>query len=136
MSQIAASKIRFILSILPLILGVLALIGWALDISILKQGAASSIAMNPATAVCFIFAGFEAIRLHARNNVAFMSRAGQLAIFLVIIASGMKLSDLLFGTSFSIDTQLFSTKLAAESGYPSRMAPNTCLLYTSDAADE
>jgi diguanylate cyclase (GGDEF)-like protein/PAS domain S-box-containing protein len=114
---------------LPLILGVVALIGWALDISILKQGTASSIAMNPVTAVCFIFAGFEAIRLHARNNVAFISRAGQLVVFLVIIASGMMLSDLMFGTSFSIDTQLFSTKLAAESGYPSRMAPNTAFSF-------
>ena len=114
---------------LPLILGVIALIGWALDISILKQGAASSIAMNPATAVCFIFLGLEATRLHARNNVSFISRVGQLVIFFVIIASTMKLSDLMFGTSFNIDTQIFSTKLAAESGYPSRMAPNTAFCF-------
>ena len=129
MGQISVSKIRFILPALPLMLGVVAFIGWALDISILKQGTASSIAMNPATAVCFIFLGLEATRLHARNNVAFISRAGQLAVFLVIIASGMKLSDLMFGTSFSIDTQLFSTKLAAELQHQNKMAPNTAFCF-------
>src|SRR5450759_5157459 len=129
MGRISVSKIRFILPTLPLMLGVVALIGWGWDIGILKWGTASSVAMNPLTAVCFIFLGLEATRLHARNNVAFISRAGQLVVFLVIIASGMKLSDLMFGTSFSIDTQLFSTKLAAELQHQNKMAPNTAFCF-------
>jgi diguanylate cyclase (GGDEF)-like protein/PAS domain S-box-containing protein len=52
-----------------------------------------------------------------------------LGIFLVIIASAMKLSDVMFGTSFAIDTQLFPTKLAAELGQPNRMAPNTAFCF-------
>src|SRR5450759_4997522 len=85
--------------------------------------------MNPATAVCFIFLGLEATRLHARNNVAFISRAGQLAIFLVIVGSEMCIRDSMFGTSFNIDTQLFSTKLAAELQHPNKMAPNTAFCF-------
>jgi diguanylate cyclase (GGDEF)-like protein/PAS domain S-box-containing protein len=35
----------------------------------------------------------------------------------------------MFGTSFSIDTQFFSTKLAAELQYPNKMAPNTAFCF-------
>jgi len=113
------------LALLSSILAVLALLGWALDIEPLKHGMASSVAMNPATAVCLILLGLEAIRINTLNDHAVLSKGGQLAIILVTATSLMKLSDLMFGTSFAIDQYLFSTRLNAESIYPSRMAPNT-----------
>jgi len=113
------------LAILSALLGVSALLGWALDSASLKHGMASSVAMNPTTAFCLILLGLEAIRISTSSAHPVLSKAGQLAIIVVIVASLMKLSDLLFGTSFAIDQYLFSTKLAEESIYPNRMAPNT-----------
>lgn len=85
--------------------------------------------MNPATAIGFILLALEAHRLYAVNNISFINRACWLATFVVIIASAMKLSDLMFGTSFHIDQQLFSSKLALEIDHPSRMAPNTTFCF-------
>ena len=68
------------LALLSTTLAVLALLGWALDIAALKQGLASSVAMNPATALCLALLGLEAIRMNTLNNHAVLSKAGQLAI--------------------------------------------------------
>ena len=113
------------LPVLPSLLAVSALLGWVWDIPSLKQGLASSVSMNPATAICLALLGLEAIRINALNSYAALSKAGQLAIIVVVVISLIKLSDLLFGTSFAIDQHLFSSKLSAESSYSSRMAPNT-----------
>ena len=107
----------------------LALAGWVLDIAYLKRGIPSSVAMNPATAVCVILLAFEAMRLNTNSGHAVLYKAGQLAIIIVILASAMKLGDLVFGFSFAIDQQLFSTKLDAEPDYPSRMAPSTAACF-------
>jgi PAS domain S-box-containing protein len=132
----------FILSILPIIIGSLAIIGWEWDIGALKWGIASSVSMNPATAVGFILLGLETLRLNSRNNAALLSRVGQLAVSVVIMASAMQLFDCVFGDVFRIDELLFTAKLSGESGHgavfskvveatghPSRMAPNTALCF-------
>ncbi len=129
MNKMPVSKIRFILSALPIILGLLALIGWALDIDILKRSIASTVPMNPTTAVGLILLGLEATRLQAGTTIFYLNRAGLWAIGAVIIASGLKLSDLLLGTSFHIDAHLFATKLAIGLEQPSRIAPNAALCF-------
>lgn len=129
MNQPPLFKAKLILPAIPFILAVLALAGWIWGIDSLKRGMTSSVAMNPAAAVCMILLAFEAIRLNVNNDQTVLYKAGQLAIFLVIAASAMKLSDLLFGSSFSIDQLLFSSKLNAESDQPNRMAPNTAICF-------
>ena len=119
--------LSLVLALLATSLAVLALLGWALDIDTLKQGLASSVAMNPVTAACLALLGLEAIRMNAWNAHAALDKAGQLAIFVVIGAGLGKLCDLIFGTSFAIDQTLFAAALEAESRYPSRMAPNTAV---------
>lgn len=121
--------LRFLLPTLPIIIGMLALVGWTLNVSSLRQGIASGVAMNPATALGFILLGLEAIRLHAKNNDPLVSRGCHLAILVVIIASAMKLSDLVLGTSFGIDQLLFSLQLDKYLVHPNRMAPNTALCF-------
>ena len=107
----------------------LALVGWTLDIAPLRQGIASGVAMNPATAMGFLLLGLEALRLHARNNDSLVNKGGHLAIWVVIIASAMKLGDLVLGTSFDIDQLLFSAQLEKYLAHPNRMAPNTALCF-------
>ncbi len=118
------------LALLATLLGLSALLGWTLDIDALKQGLATSVAMNPATAVCMTLLGLEAVRMNAWNAHAALAKAGQLVILVVIAAGLGKLCDLIFGTSFAIDQMLFGAALNAESRFPSRMAPNTaaCLV--------
>ena len=122
-------SLRLALPALPIIIGVLVLIGWIEDIDVFKQVVASSVAMNPATAVGFILLAPEALRLSVANNSSFINRACRLAIIIVITASAMKLSDLVLGSSFHIDQQLFSAKLGLEAVHPSRMAPNTAFCF-------
>ena len=124
------TRLSTVLALLATLLGLTALLGWALDIAALRQGLASSVAMNPATAVCLVLLGLEAARMHALNAHAGLAKAGQLAILVVIAAGLGELCDLIFGTSFAIDQMLFGTRLNAELPYPSRTAPNTaaCLV--------
>lgn len=122
-------KIRFLFPTLTIILGLLALVGWNLNIDVLKRGIASSVAMNPATAIGFMLLGFEGLCWNVKNNNVFLNKAGQIAIGIVIIGSAMKLSDLDLGSSFAIDQRLFSSQLDKELGYFNRMAPNTAVCF-------
>jgi diguanylate cyclase (GGDEF)-like protein/PAS domain S-box-containing protein len=121
------NRVRFLLPTLPIIIGTLVLVGWFLDIASLRQGITSSVAMNPATATGFILLGLEALRLYTGNNNPWFSRAGQLAICVVLLAAAMKLGDLVLGASSGIDQLLFSAQLDREPLHPNRMAPNTAL---------
>ncbi len=122
--------LSLVLALLATLLALSAILGWALDIAVLKQGLVSSVATNPVTAVCLALLGLEAVRMNALNAHAALAKAGQLAILVVIAAGLAKLCDLIFGTSLAIDQMLFGAALNAESRYPSRMAPNTaaCLV--------
>lgn len=123
------NKAVFLLPILPIAVAALALAGWVLDSDFLRQGITSSVAMNPATTAGFILLGLEALRRLAGNNHSTLNRAGLFAIWVVIIATAMKLSDLMLGTSFAIDQQLFATKLDGDGAHPNRMAPNTAFCF-------
>lgn len=118
-------KAGFILAAISVILAGLALIGWAWDFAPIKHGLASSVAMNPASAVCLILLALETARLNMQDGHAVLSRARQLAVIAVIAVSAMKLGDLILGSSFAIDQFIFRAKLDAEPDFPSRMAPNT-----------
>lgn len=109
----------------PAILSILALLGWVLDNPILKGGIVSGVYMNPATAICFILLCLEAGRLLAGNNSPLISGISKWLTWIVIIACATKFSDIIWGTSFGIDSILFADKLAGNLPQPNRMAPNT-----------
>lgn len=110
------------LALLATLSALSALLVWALDIATLKQGPASSVAMNSATAVCLALLWLEAIRMNTFNAHAVLAKAGQLALLVVIAAGLGKLCDLIFGTSFAIDQWLYGVVLNADARYPSRSA--------------
>ena len=119
--------LRFLLPTFPIFIGALVLVGWSLHIDSLRQDIISSVAMSPATAIGFILLGSETLRLYTGNNIPLANRGGLMAILVVIIATAMKLSDLVLGTSFGIDQLLFSAQLDNELTHPNRMAPNTSI---------
>ncbi len=122
-------KSRFLLPTLPIFLSVLVLVGWVLDIHILQQGIIPGVAMNPVVAIGFLLLGLEVLRLYAKTNNLLVSKACLFAIWVVIIASAMKLSDLTLGTSFIADQQLLANRPDIDRLYPSRIAPNTAICF-------
>ncbi len=123
-------KIRFLLPVIPIGMGVFTLIGWGLNLDVLQRGGYSSaVAMNPVTAIGFTFLGLEVLRLYAGKNHVVISSIGQFAIGAVIITSVMKLCDVVLGTSFSVDQWFFAANLNANLLHPNRMAPNTALCF-------
>lgn len=122
-------KTLFLLSITPIALGMLTLVGWAIKVNYLRQGIASSVAMNPATAIGFVLLGLETFRVHAGIHDPLIKKTGHIALWVVIIAAAMKLSDLMLGTSFAIDQHFFASQLNFDQIHSNRMAPNTALCF-------
>jgi two-component system, sensor histidine kinase and response regulator len=104
------------------------LVGWALDVGVLKRVLPGLVAMNPVTAVCFILAGASTWLVQderASQSVRRMARVCALGVALVGL---LKLLQIMLGLDFGIDQILLPKRLEAESvvtGLPNRMAPNT-----------
>ena len=117
---------------LAAVLGVLVLIGWQLDIETLKRLSAGLVAMNPASAVCFILAG--AALVLRQWPVARARPLGRGAILLcalaVLLIGALRLGSVLFGWPVPVDQLLFTAKLAAVGAQSANsMAPNSALNF-------
>lgn len=122
-------NLTLFLSVMPMFIGVLTLAGWLSDIDVLKRLNAVTVAMNPATAICFIFLSLELILLNtATRNLVLRKTGCALAVAAGLIGA-LKLSDLALGTSFDLDTALFHEKLLADPVRPNTMAPNTAFNF-------
>ncbi|HET8712749.1 MAG TPA: ATP-binding protein, partial [Gemmatimonadales bacterium] len=110
--------------------GTITLLGWSLGIDFLKRGIGDGVAMNPATATCFILAGLALFLLRIEPAAMPIRRfAIGLAITVGLIAL-VRLAGYLFDTAVGIDQLLFSDQLAdAIAGRPNRMAPNTAVAF-------
>lgn len=122
-------RISQLASLLVMAIGCLVLLGWQLDISLLKSGfPGMSSTMKPNTALCFLLAGcslrllqFQRSRLHYRVD---RGTAG-----LVIAIGLLTLSQYLFGWDLGIDEWLFRDVVSSTTPYPGRMGVNTALNF-------
>ena len=107
------------------------LIGWALDVAVLKSVIPGLVAMNPATAIGFLLAGL-ALHLQRHEPVPVPSRrvAPVLAGALLLLGLSV-LARYVAGFQWGVDQLLFPQALerAALSGYRNRMAPNTAFMF-------
>ena len=114
------------------LVGSLVLVGWTLDIGVLKRILPNLVAMNPVTAVSFVLAGVSLWLLGPeRVGRGAQGLAGGLAL-LVCLVGLSKLVQIAFGWEAGIDGLLFPGSLEAEAattGLPNRMAPNTALNF-------
>jgi two-component system NtrC family sensor kinase len=117
-------------------LGVLALTGWATGALQLASIYPHWVAMNPATAACFILAGagLLLVRKEPRlRHTRWAGRAAAVCAGVVAAVAFVKLSDFLPGGSIQIDQVLFASKLAAlrDATPPTVnvMAPNTAVAF-------
>ncbi|MDB6025460.1 MAG: rpfC, partial [Verrucomicrobiales bacterium] len=116
----------------------LVLLGWLLDIEVLKRILPGFVAMNPAAAVAFVLAGIalwgrssqfnDAIGPSSRDRLLWKIAP---ACALIIGSIGtLKLVGLLLGWEAGIDQILFHDKLAGSGAdLPNRMAPNTAVNF-------
>lgn len=102
------------------LMAVSVLVGWQFDIEWLKRPIPRTVAMNPATAVCFLVSVSGMLSVERTKWV----RAA--ALFLLVF-SVVKLISVFTGITIPIDTFLFSGRLDTDvhHGLTNSMAPNT-----------
>jgi PAS domain S-box-containing protein len=111
-------------SVITVLVGCLVLVGWALDVEMLKSVGPGLVAMNPGTAVAFILAGFSLWILLNEPADPLARRTGMACASIVALVGLLTLSGYVFGWDIGIDQVLFRQKLNAN-----RMAPNTALNF-------
>jgi PAS domain S-box-containing protein len=112
-----------------LCIGVLVLIGWELEIVLLKKVYAHLSSMNPLTAICFILISFSFLigRLPQASNTR--RGVGYSLAGLVILVGLVKIAGMIFHFDSGIDQIIFKSKVGLEQRVASRMAPNTSLCF-------
>ena len=128
--QVAAvlRAISRVAGVVPVVVGLLVLVGWWLDIELLKRIVPELVAMNPTTAIGFICLGFSLALLSRKESFLARLRTGQALATVAALIGLAKLVALLFGWDLHVDQLFFRQKLeTADSGLPNRMAPNTAL---------
>ncbi|TGM13193.1 PAS domain S-box protein [Leptospira selangorensis] len=116
-----------VLIFIPSLIGALVLFGWLFDIEILKRPKDFMVAMNPMSALSFVFIGL-ALYLNLNRSDSNISRILIRLIALFVLLVGLtKLYSIISGFDLGMDKVLFSDKIAKDiiKGIPNRMAPNT-----------
>ena len=117
--------------IIAMVIGILVLLGWALDIPILRSLQPGSAMMKPLTAICLVLCGM-ALALHASGSKGLARRAKESLAAPVAAASGAVItfaSIIEYALQLDvIDELLFhQTLLATHMPNPGRMAPGIAL---------
>jgi signal transduction histidine kinase/CheY-like chemotaxis protein len=131
------SKFPVLLKVLPSVasavaicVGALTLVGWFLDVEVLKRVIPGFVAMNPASAFCFIVAGLALASSIRRHQTEAQRRLTFTLSAVVMLIGVAKLIGILANWHPNVDEWLFASKLtSAESQMPNRMAPNTALAF-------
>ncbi|HYO46155.1 MAG TPA: hypothetical protein VEY33_05645, partial [Gemmatimonadota bacterium] len=108
-------------------LGVLVLLGWAVDSRTLKSVVPGLVAMNPLTAIAFLLAGGSLWLSLARFDATQARRLAAACAGAVVILAVLRILGYM-GTDLGIDRVLFFGRLDAQP-IPNRMAPNTAAAF-------
>jgi len=124
-----SGKAAFAAALTAVVIGACVLIGWLINSESLKRIVADFIAMNPASAVAFIFGGASiALFLLPPGGSGQKSRgimlAGRLCALVVACIGLARLSSVLGGWDIGIDRWFFTAKLGEDPRFPNSMAPN------------
>ncbi|HEV8150567.1 MAG TPA: CHASE3 domain-containing protein, partial [Gemmatimonadales bacterium] len=115
---------------LAVVLGVITLLGWWLDLPVLRSGFGVGVAMNPVTAVAFLLAGVSLWPCVDGSSARWLRRLGLGCAVGVVAIAILKLGAQLFGWPLAIDRVLFESKLATAGGrFPGRMGINAAFSF-------
>lgn len=116
-----------------ILIGFLVLVSWILDIEFIKRPIPGLVAMNPATAICFILSGLALWQLtsNSARNHSEQYKYGLMLAGLVLIIATVKIVGVLLEVDSHVDTLLFYEKLENDlvGNISNRMAPNTALAF-------
>ena len=124
-----------LVSALAFVVGTAVLIGWFGDFDLLKRGGPGLVAMNPMTAVLFLFAALSLwLQVGGARGLEAPAEAAQpwarLAALVIVVVGLLRLTGYLFDSDIGIDRWLFADRLAAAHGpLPNRVAPNTAFNF-------
>jgi PAS domain S-box-containing protein len=118
---------RYLIAI-PLLVAVLTLLGWAMDIEILRRPYAGAIEMNPMTALCFIISAVAFFLLYVVPYGRYPFWIGPLMVLGILAVAVLKLLASA-GIDMGIDHWLFTKRILADIalGHTNRMAINSAL---------
>jgi signal transduction histidine kinase len=132
---------------LALVVGALVLVGWALDINVLKSVLPEWVSMKPNTALAFLLCGSGMLLSRRRSTPNAdesaaapdlstpWSRAGRLGTLLAGLIGLLSLCEYAFGWNPGFDQWLFPEPPGAvATSHPGRMAPDTALCFVLFAA--
>lgn len=113
--------------------GFLVLLGWQFNIEFLKRPIPGLVAMNPVTAIGFIFSGlalFFSLKSKGEKNIFY--RLSIVTAAITISIGALKLSDSFFNTGIKEEEWLFYSKIFSEKvlGLTSRIAPATAVNFS------
>ncbi|WP_347303507.1 HWE histidine kinase domain-containing protein [Croceibacterium sp. TMG7-5b_MA50] len=112
---------------MPIVIGVVAVIGWALDLPALTRFLSTRSAMQPVTALCAILVGAGLVSVSIRHARPVVSRILAVAIIALAVQTLLQFA---LGIDFGTDHLLFADAVNAQpSGYrhPGRMAAPTAI---------
>ncbi len=108
-------------------LGIAILVGWALDLPILRSGVPGTLAVKANSALGFVAAGLAARTLASRRSGPRARLVAKVAGVVVGAVGFFTLVEYVTGVNLGIDQILFQDPASAE--HPGRMAPNSALAF-------
>ena len=108
-------------------LAVVVLVGWTLQIEILKRLLPGLPSMKANTALCFLLASFSLIAYSRSEPRSGLRRAAAACAVLVVLVGAATLAEYAFGVRLGIDQLLFRDRVGPNAPYPGRLAANTAL---------
>ncbi|HSN08355.1 MAG TPA: PAS domain-containing protein, partial [Hanamia sp.] len=119
---------RFLIGFIVTI-GMLALAGWAFNINIIKHPVQGWVAMNPATALCFILSSLSLGLLADKHSENHQQKLGLFLACIVLAVGFIKLFSVVTGIDIPVDSLIFFNKIKHDvvGNVSNRMAPNTSL---------
>ncbi len=106
--------------------GLLVLIGWQTDVTLLKSLDRSFVAMNPVSAVLFAASGVVLGTLLSRRASPRIRLAAKVAGLVVAAIGALKIASYLFPWNFGLDQLLFHDQVIASGN---QVAPNTAFEF-------
>ncbi len=110
--------------------GLLVILGWILDIPVLKSLNPEYISMKANTALCFIMSGIAVVLLYESNRSEWLKILAKCLLGFVMLISSINLLEYILGWNAGIDEFLFREgQGTAATMYPGRMALNTIVCF-------
>ncbi|MDD4929800.1 MAG: PAS domain S-box protein [Gallionella sp.] len=135
--SVTTHRLASLVALLSVVTGLLVLVGWSFNISVLKSLSPAWVAMKANTAVCFVLTGialFLAASFGSQRPVA-LSLIAQLCSMLVGLLGVLTMSEYALDWNMGIDQWLFQEAAGTVgTSHSGRMAPDAALCFSMLAA--